>query len=115
MVFNYAEVGSGTMYVSEPKGGVVVLGFRTPDETGGFIIVEQQGTMGHLDDNFVEKVKINNANAEYANDERQFEPTLLWANGDVVCRLYTNDRSPYINEKGLIEIAESMKILKGDF
>jgi len=106
ITFKDAYLGDGTAYVTEPKDKAVVMNFGNGKE--GFLIIEQQGTMGHLDRETIKKLKINNNQAEYSNDEKQFEPTLLWQTGNVVCRIYTNNRSSFSDEKGLKEIAESL-------
>jgi hypothetical protein len=85
VVFDHAYIGDGTAYVSEPTGGAVVLRFTNGNT--GFIVVEQQGTMEPLQ-GAIEKQVTNTMLGQYYNNEQQFEPTLLWKNGNIVCRIY---------------------------
>lgn len=106
LVFDHAYVGDGTAYVSEPTSGAVILRFTNGNT--GFIVVEQQGKMEQLQ-GATEKQVTNTMLGQYNNDEQQFEPTLLWQNGNIVCRIYTNERSSFSNEQSLIQIASSFK------
>jgi hypothetical protein len=106
VVFDHAYVGDGTAYVTEPTSGSIVLRFTNGNT--GFIVVEQQGTMGQLQ-GAIEKQVTNTMLGQYYNNEQQFEPTLLWHNGNIVCRIYTNERSSFSNEQSFVQIASSFK------
>jgi hypothetical protein len=106
LAFDHAYVSDGTAYVSEPTGGAVVLGFTNGNS--GFIVVEQQGKMEQLQGS-IEKQVTNTMLGQYYNNEQQFEPTLLWHNGNIVCRIYTNERSSFSNEQSFVQIASSFK------
>jgi hypothetical protein len=111
VAFKYAKIYDGlfgTNSVQNAKGSAVLLDFDA-DKQGGFLVFEQQGSMGHLDQANVTKVDVNKNVAEYSNDEKQFQPMLLWQEGDVVCLMYTTIRYSFANEKGLTEIASSFK------
>ncbi|TJY41341.1 hypothetical protein E5161_13030 [Cohnella pontilimi] len=110
VVFEYAKTADGTNYVLDAKGPSVLIMFAGGGQ--GFGVVEQQGVMGHLDRGVIKKVSVNNTEAEYSENEKPFETNLLWQEGNVVCRIYSNMHSSFAKEKGLIEIASSFKFVQ---
>lgn len=106
-VFQYAQVYDGAEFISEGKGKSVSLTFGNGTE--GFSVQEQIGVMGQLNSGDVKKVTVNNTEAQFSNDKKGFNLTLLWKVGNIVCLIFTNPGSSFANEKGLNDIASSFK------